>query len=236
MAQQVVAAPAARPEGDGSKSVVEMASRLPIGVEGLVCARDAARGAVRRVDHACRTELMASVRRSLVVGKQVVVAKGCSTVLRSAAGMNQDRLSGLVGTVRGHLTKGRATAGTDAAFLLFRGLDGTPREIGVDPVAVVVLRSAAGGGVGDGEGRVDGRAAADPRVGIREAESGNCGALLILLVRRRVSCEACGGGRIVGGSCRAGGGGGAEAATGGSLGDPAGRAAAAGAEAATGGS
>ena len=52
---------------------------------------------MRRVDHTRRTEFVASVRRAFVVGKQVGVAEGCTTVLRSTAGMDQDRLPGLVG-------------------------------------------------------------------------------------------------------------------------------------------
>ena len=83
--------------------------------------------------------------------------------------MDQDLLPGLVGTERGHLSIGGAAARANAALLLFGGLRRAPRGIVVDPIAVVGLRPAAGGGVGNRKGRFDGQSPADPRVGKRGA-------------------------------------------------------------------
>ena len=146
-----------------------MPCRLSVGIEGLVGAWDAARGAVGRLDNACRAELMASVGRPLVVGEEVVVAESRTTVLHGAAGMDQDLLPGLLGTEPGHLPIGGAAARANAALLLFGGKLRAPRGVIVDPIAVVGLRPAGGGGVGDGKGRFDGKSPADPRVGKRGA-------------------------------------------------------------------
>ena len=121
-----------------------------VGIEGLVDALEAARGAPGRLDNAGRAEFVPSVGRPLVVREEVVGAECRSAVSHGASGTDQGNASGSVGAEDAHLPVSGAAARADAALLLFGCKLRAPGVVIVDPAAVVGRRPVVGSEIGKG--------------------------------------------------------------------------------------
>ena len=97
LAKQVVAPLAAGPQGDCPGAVMVPPTRFAVGVEGLVNALEAARGAPWRVDNAGRAEFVPSICRPCVVREEVVGAKSHAAMSHGTPGMDQSGASDSVG-------------------------------------------------------------------------------------------------------------------------------------------